>query len=326
MTAVPTVSIITGLFNSAPYLSNYFDALHRQTFTNWEALLVDDGSTDATVALVKEQCAKDPRYRLIQKSPEGFPSRSRQRGLDEARGQYVAFCDHDDLWAPQKLALQVAAMRRFPDTAILHTDRVVWTSEKRPHPYFHFVGHDDEAPISLQLPQEVLYRGQRIIFSSFMTTRALLAPIGFHAQMLGVDDFYLFLRLSSRGAIRHIELPLTYYAAHVGNLSHTSNIFVRGLHLVHQTLKSDDVSDELRRSVWAQACRTEAVSLLATDRRRALGLLVESLRSYFMPTTLNRLAFLLVTFFVPQTLQESLLKATKRLKFMFPTLKDLLRR
>ena len=319
----PTVSIITATFNSGRYLSNYCRMLDEQTYTDWEAIIVDDGSTDDTVDRIKAKAALDMRYKLVQKLPEGLPSRSRARGLAEAAGRYVAFCDHDDFWAPQKLSMQVLVLARHADTAILHTDRVVWKTLDYPTTPFHFAQPLAKVPVSEQRPEQVIYRGLQIIFSSFIAERELVRSIGFHPDLRGVDDFYLFARLAQCGTIRRIDLPLTYYYAHHGNLSHTSNIFVEGFYKVAAALQNDPVSKQVQRSVLAQACRTEAVSLLAVDRVKALRLLVRSLRLYFIPSTLNRLGFLLVTFYVPVRAQTLLFKQIKRLKFLFPTWRDL---
>ena len=186
------VSIVTGTFNSRRYLGNYFRMLAEQTFADWEAILVDDGSTDETVALIRAKAAEDPRFRLEQKAPEGYPSRSRARGLAVARGAYVAFCDHDDFWAPQKLEMQVRVLAVHPDTAILHTERIVWKSLDYPDPVYRFGGPTAAVPVSLQLPEQVIYGGLQIVFSSFIAPRALVETVGFHPDMRGVDDFYLF--------------------------------------------------------------------------------------------------------------------------------------
>lgn len=320
----PRVSIITGTYNSARYLARYFATLEAQTFCDWEAVLVDDGSKDETVALVAAKAKSDARYRLLQKTPEGLPSRSRAFGLKAARGEYVAFLDHDDFWAPEKLAMQVAVLERHPETAILHTDRVVWTTLDAPASPFLSGYAPDAAPVRDQRPEDVIYRGLQIIFSSFMAPRALVRSIGFHPDMRGVDDFYLFIRLAQLGPIRRIELPLTYYYAHQGNLSHASDIFVAGFYKVLDVLRDDDVSATAKKAMLAMACRTEAVSLLARDRGKALRLLVKSLRAYYIPSTLTRLAFLLVTLPLPLRLQERLFRLVKALKFRFPTLKDLI--
>jgi len=320
----PTVSIITATFNSRRYLSNYFRMLDEQTCSDWEAIIVDDGSTDDTVDHIKAKAALDSRYKLVQKSPEGLPSRSRAHGLAEATGRYVAFCDHDDFWAPQKLEMQLLVLTQYTDTAILHTDRVVWKTLDYPATPFHFAQPLATMPVTEQQPEQVIYRGLQIIFSSFIAERELVRSIGFHPDMRGVDDFYLFVRLAHCGKIRRIDLPLTYYYAHQGNLSHTSNIFVEGFYKVAEVLQNDPVSNQAKRSILAQACRSEAVSLLAVDRFKALRLLARSLRLYFIPSTLNRLGFLLVTFYLPVPAQKLLFKKVKRLKFLFPTLRDLI--
>ena len=141
--------------------------------------------------------------------------------------------------------------------------------------------------------------------------------------MKGVDDFYLFIRLAQLGSIYQIALPLTYYYAHADNLSHEGNIFVDGFYKVHQVLANDPVPTRVKNSIYAQACRTEAVSLLASNRPKALKLLLKSLKIYFIPSTLNRLLFLLVTFYIPTSLQKKLFQFIKTIKFKIPTLADL---
>jgi glycosyltransferase involved in cell wall biosynthesis len=319
----PLVSIITGIYNSSRYIDHYFNMLDQQTFKDWEAILVDDGSRDNTCALIEERVKKDPRIRLIKKQPEGFPSRSRAFGVGHARGRYLAFCDHDDFWAPQKLEFQLAVLRRFSDATIVHTDRFVWTKQDPPASYFHFSGTMSDVPVTRQLPEQVIYKGLQIIFSSFIGPADFIRSVGFHPDMKGVDDFYLFVRLALMGSIYRVDLPLTYYFAHSGNLSHEKNIFVEGFYKVFHTLEADGAPRKVLNSLHAQACRTEAVSLFATDRPRALGLLIKSMRLYFIPSTLNRLAFLLVTFFIPLTIQKRIFKLVKVIKFKVPTFSDL---
>ncbi len=317
------VSIVTGVFNSSKYLEHYFQMLERQTFTEWEAILVDDGSVDDTCALIEAQCKLDARFRLIKKKPEGFPSRSRAVGLEQARGEYVAFCDHDDFWAPQKLEFQLEVFKRHGDASIVHTDRVVWTKLSPPTQVFSFAGGLDSIPIRLQAPEQVIYKGLQIVFSSFIGSTKLVRSIGFHPHMKGVDDFYLFVRLAQLGSIYQVDLPLTYYFAHGGNLSHERNIFVDGFYKVYETLNHDEVPQKVRDSIHAQACRTEAVSLFASNRVKALQLLLKSLRLYFIPSTLNRLLFLVVTFPIPLGLQTRIFKVVKLIKFKIPTFRDL---
>jgi glycosyltransferase involved in cell wall biosynthesis len=320
----PLVSIVIGIYNSSPHLGNLFRMLDEQTYQKWQAIFVDDGSTDSSYSILCSKAAKDPRYHILQKAPEGFPSRSRARGLQEAAGELVAFCDHDDFWAPQKLELQVYLMNLLPDISILCTDRVVWQTSDYPASAYLWESPITDIPYRKRRQQDAIFKGLQIVFSSFIGRLTMVKEIGFQQDMKGVDDFYLFARLAQRGSIYQIDLPLTYYYAHTGNLSHHDNIFVKGFYQVHQALVEDGESQQLIDAIFAQALRTEAVSLFASNRRRALRLLLKSLKTYFIPSTLNRLIFLVVTFLIPRFVQQKIFAVVKKLKFQYPTLKDLL--
>lgn len=326
---MPKVSIITGLYNSERYLPYYFGMLKAQTFQDWEVMLIDDGSKDKTVEISRQVAAQDPRFKLIQKSPEGSPSRSRAVGLAAASGDLVAFVDHDDFWAPQKLELQVALMNRDPNVSICHTDRIIWTSEVKPERLFHYDAPPDAAPVSEQSAKQALFYGSNIVFSAFMAKRSDLVKVGFHPDLRGVDDFYLHLKLSLMGTIKRIDLPLTYYYAHSSNLSHANKLFVEGLYVLDQMVTRDQAMPrDMKRAVKAQALRTDAVARMAapewSEQWTALMLLMRSLEAYFIPSTLTRLGFLVLTIWMPPRLRMSVFASLKRLKFKAPSLRDLI--
>ncbi|WP_322891090.1 MULTISPECIES: glycosyltransferase family 2 protein [unclassified Yoonia] len=99
----PLFSVVIPCFNATRTLPQTLASLQAQTFGDWEALLVDDGSTDATCEMIAKAAAADPRLRLL-RNPRKGPSAARNHAVTQARGQIIAFCDADDLWAPQKLA------------------------------------------------------------------------------------------------------------------------------------------------------------------------------------------------------------------------------
>lgn len=95
---MPLISIIIPAYNVSPWLSATLHSVQAQTFTNWECIIVDDGSTDNPATCIPD----DPRFRLIQQANAGV-STARNRGLDEAQGTLIAFLDGDDIWHPQAL-------------------------------------------------------------------------------------------------------------------------------------------------------------------------------------------------------------------------------
>ena len=98
----PFFSIIIPVYNVAPYLRECLDSVLAQTFDDWEAICVDDGSTDGSGALLDEYAAKDKRFRVIHQKNAGV-SVARNRGLEVANGEWIGFLDADDVWAEEWL-------------------------------------------------------------------------------------------------------------------------------------------------------------------------------------------------------------------------------
>ena len=106
------VSIIVPVYNVEKYICETIECVRKQTFENWELLLVEDCSKDNTVAVILEYLDKvqDARVRLIRQEKNNGAARSRNRGLREAGGRYIAYLDADDLWVPEKLEKELAFM------------------------------------------------------------------------------------------------------------------------------------------------------------------------------------------------------------------------
>lgn len=103
------VSIITPVYNCATFLREAIESVRAQSYSNWEMIIVDDASSDGSLA-----CAEgfgDPRIRCLRNEVRSGAAVSRNRALREAQGRWVAFLDADDIWAPHKLEHQLAFMR-----------------------------------------------------------------------------------------------------------------------------------------------------------------------------------------------------------------------
>lgn len=109
------VSVIVPLYNKAPYVGRTLDSILRQTYANYQVLVVDDGSSDDGPSIVRN--FGDRRIRLVQQANAG-PAHARNRGLAEAQGEYVVFLDADDEWRPGFLARTVAALEAA-DAAVI---------------------------------------------------------------------------------------------------------------------------------------------------------------------------------------------------------------
>jgi glycosyltransferase involved in cell wall biosynthesis len=115
------VSVLIPTYNRAYCLGRAIDSALAQTYPHVEVLVVDDGSTDATPELVWTAYGSDPRVRYLPKRNGGVSS-ARNHGLREARGDYVAFLDSDDVWKPWKLQAQLACLARLPAAGMIWSD------------------------------------------------------------------------------------------------------------------------------------------------------------------------------------------------------------
>lgn len=119
----PLVSVITPVFNSAPWLAEMLESVRNQTCSDWEHILVDDGSTDGSDRIIERAAETDRRIRLLRMPENGGPANARNRAIDAARGRYLAFLDADDLWLEQKLELCLTFMRENQYAFVYHAFR-----------------------------------------------------------------------------------------------------------------------------------------------------------------------------------------------------------
>ena len=112
------VSVIVPCFNYGRYLAECVGSLARQSYSDWECIIVDDGSTDETPAVCDRLAEADSRIRVIRQKNRGL-SAARNAGIDVARGQFVQFLDADDLLEREKLTTQVACLQSHPDVDIV---------------------------------------------------------------------------------------------------------------------------------------------------------------------------------------------------------------
>ena len=106
---MPQVSIIMPCRNGAKTIADAIRSVQRQTFSDWELIVIDDSSTDGSASIVNNFCEQDSRILLLQNNtPTGFPATPRNVGIQAARGRFIAFLDCDDEWLPTKLEKQLA--------------------------------------------------------------------------------------------------------------------------------------------------------------------------------------------------------------------------
>lgn len=106
------VSIVVPVYNAERFIEDTINTVLNQTYSNWELILVDDKSTDNSIKLIMPFVAKDKRIKLLKNKTNLHAALTRNKGINSAKGRYLAFLDADDLWDPTKLEKQVAFMKQ----------------------------------------------------------------------------------------------------------------------------------------------------------------------------------------------------------------------
>jgi glycosyltransferase involved in cell wall biosynthesis len=206
----PAVSIIMPTFNRIRFLPDAIDSIFSQTFTEWELIIADDGSDAETKTYL--QSLGDPRVKVIWLSHTGRPSIVSNVALREARGEYVAFLDSDDLWLPRKLDAQIASLRRHPARQWSYTRFALVDESGKPTASTR--DRDRAAPTGWVL--EKLLRGEAVIAQpSVLVSRQLLEQLGpFDEELVMCYDDELWFRLAAHSEIDSVDEPLTLVRRH----------------------------------------------------------------------------------------------------------------
>ncbi|MBF0244059.1 MAG: glycosyltransferase [Planctomycetes bacterium] len=208
------VSVVMPTYNQAGFIAQAIRSVLDQTYSKLELLVVDNHSDDGTAELVKGFMAEDPRVRHLLIRNDGVVAKSRNLGIREAKGDWVAFLDSDDYWFDEKLSRVLQCASEFPEAELICTDFLVrdmdTESEERGYagPYTDYL--------------DLLLRGNSLSTSDTVvkTGKALEAGLFSEDPRYVVNEDYEFwLRLSRCAKIHYLHEALSVYRVHGDNLS-----------------------------------------------------------------------------------------------------------
>lgn len=209
---VATVSVIVPSFNHARYLRACLNSVIAQTFTDWELFLLDDGSTDDSLAVAREAAADDRRIRAEANEKNLGTYGTQQECLDATGGKYVAVLNSDDLWQPDKLAKQLAVLETHPEASFCYT--LGWKVDDRGLPDELEDVHDGwpTEPVQDLLPY--LLKENRVLASSVLWRREGLR---FDATCRYSGDHVALLEAAYRGPAVCVPERLAFWRMHGSN-------------------------------------------------------------------------------------------------------------
>jgi len=207
----PLVSIVIATHNYGQYIEQAVESVIKQTFTDWELVIIDDGSTDNT----KENLSsllKDKRITYFWQENLGQP-KAKNRGIQLAKGEFIAFLDADDAWLPEKLEKQLPVFDKDLEIGITYTGLQIMNENGQ-------LGEIRQCKkLKGNVFKESLY--QTIPpFSSTIVRKTVLKEVGlFNEHIPLAIDFELWLRVSMRYQFNYIDEPLLFYRTGHANLS-----------------------------------------------------------------------------------------------------------
>lgn len=205
-----TVSIVVASYNYGQYLREALQSIREQTHSDWEAIIVDDGSADDSVC-VATSFLNDRRFRLIECPHQEQPA-TKNTGIAAANGKFIAFLDADDRWHPTKLTRQLALLQR-PEVGVVYSRRRLIDPSGR-------VTSGDERTLHRGRITSEMYRDNFVCFSSSLVRRSVFDAIGTFDERIKVAiDFDLWLRASRLFEFDYIDEPLVDYRVGHANLS-----------------------------------------------------------------------------------------------------------
>lgn len=252
------VSVIIPAYNSAQFIAATIRSVLEQTYPNIEIIVVDDGSTDATLEVLD---GFSDQIKIFSK-PNGGPASARNLAIRNSTGDFIAFLDGDDLWMPEKLAEQVSFMNAHAEIGMTYSEAIMFAEIAGQQQVHGKIGYTGETSFCH------LLLGDHIPNSTVLMRRECTDKIGLlneSRELVAVEDYEYWLRLARAYPIKAINKPLAFYRVHSSNLMGDGRDIERSLRLPLLALNE---AEKLFPNCWKE-CGMEKDLLMARLTIRA---------------------------------------------------------
>jgi glycosyltransferase involved in cell wall biosynthesis len=276
---VPTITAVVGAYNAEAFIGATLDAILAQTHAPDEVVVVDDGSTDGTAAVL---AGFGDAIRVVTQPNGGCPA-AFNRAFAEASGDYIAMCGADDLWEADKLERQVAALQAHPEIDVAFGAAHIFGHVEGP-----FGPDPGDGLLDGERFLETLYAANIVCASSILIRRELAERIGPFVERFSADDYDYWMRALRVGAAFFYDPHvLVRYRRHDANVTNNVLWMQQSTHLAHRWHADLPRDRGLVCEVLARDLFNIARLLVDEDRpAQARATFVASLRQRFAPLTL----------------------------------------
>jgi glycosyltransferase involved in cell wall biosynthesis len=262
---VPAVSVIMPAYDAEGYLGVAVQSVLRQSFTDLELLIVDDGSSDRTVDIAREFAERDPRVRVLQQ-PNAGPGPARNAGFRAATGRLFAFLDSDDEWDDTFLEEHVAILDARPSVDVLIGNARNRGGARHNQPARPV--EDDGQPLTLA----TMLADERALFIMTVFRRAVIDAIGgFDPSLFTNEEYEMWIRASLAGfTFARNPKPLGFYACRPGSLSSKDTRMLSGILRVFAKTRRSLAEGSTERAILDRQVARFEIELLAAEARNSL--------------------------------------------------------
>ena len=235
----PEVSVIIPVYNGEKFVGQAIESVLHQTYTDWELIIVDDGSEDNTKGIMR--CYSDPKIQYFYQENQGL-SGARNTGIDYASGKYIALLDADDEWEPTFLEVSAGYLNQNPETAAVYSGFQYIDSEGNPigTPVCKVVTSD-------HFHDEIIASGNWLSACSVVVRRSIYREIGgFDGNLKALEDTDMWLQISKDYCIDGIPQVLTRYRRLASNMSDDTERMIDAYYMLiekHYGTLSDPFSE-----------------------------------------------------------------------------------
>lgn len=214
------VSVLMPSFNYARYLPFAIEAVLSQSYADLELIIVDDCSTDNSREIAQEWKRRDNRIVLLFHDVNRGLAATRNSGLALSKGEFIAFCDADDIWLPHKLALQVECLRECPETGLVHSDSTIVDAHGVPTGQrFSSLIHAEMQKTGGNVFDSLCRRNFLCVPTVMLRREALHYSGGFDERLRSLEDWVCWTKVARRYDFHYFDAPLAQYRIHRSGLS-----------------------------------------------------------------------------------------------------------
>jgi len=236
---MPQVSVIMPCFNHGRFVRDSVDSILRQTHTDWELIIIDDCSADDAWETIQAFARCDRRIKAIKHAHNLGASKSRNDGLRIAEGDFIGFCDADDIWEPDKLRHQLELLRNNPGFDLVYCDAIIIDEEGQPTGRrFSQIFPPPRLP-SGELFGKLMSRNF-INMQSVLMRRECVRRVGyFDEKIKWIEDWWYWVQLSRHHRFLYSKEPLARYRVHSRstNLVHKRGGSINRVKVFHRILR-----------------------------------------------------------------------------------------